>query len=71
MKLIQSGIIPPSILVRKEVSASILAALFPERFENLQEMHHSIMPGSGLLERQSEEQFYIKLAELYQAAALT
>ena len=71
MKLIQSGIIPPSILVRKEVSASILAALFSDRFENLQEMHHSIMPGSGLLEKQSEEQFYIKLAELYQAAALT
>ena len=71
MKLIQSGIIPPSILVRKEVSASILAALFPDRFENLQEMHHSIMPGSGLLEQQSEEQFYIKLAELYQTTSLT
>ena len=71
MKLIQSGIIPPSILVRKEVSASILAALFPDRFDNLQEMHHSIMPGSGLLEQQSEEQFYIKLAELYQTTSLT
>ena len=71
MKLIQSGIIPPSILVRKEVSASILAALFPDRFENLQEIHHSIMPGSGLLEQQSEEQFYIKLAELYQTSSLT
>ena len=71
MKLIQSGIIPPSILVRKEVSASILAALFPDRFENLQEIHHSIMPGSGLLEQQSEEQFYIKLAELYQTTSLT
>jgi len=66
LKLIQSGIIPPSILVRKEVSASILTALFPDRFENLQEMHRSIMPGSGLLERQNEEQFYIKLAQLYQ-----
>ncbi len=71
MNLIQSGIIPPSILVRKEVSASILAALFPDRFKNLQEMHHSIMPGSGLLEQQSEEQFYIKLAELYQTTSLT
>ncbi len=71
MKLMQSGIIPPSILVRKEVSASILTALFPDRFDNLQEMHHSIMPGSGLLEKQSEEQFYIKLAELYQTTSLT
>ncbi len=71
MKLIQGGIIPPSILVRKEVSANILAALFPERFENLQELHYSLMPGSGLLEQQSEEQFYLKLIELYQTSSLT
>ena len=71
MKLIQSGLIPPSILVRKEVSANILAALFPERFANLQEMHYSLMPGSGLLEQQSEEQFYLKLIELYQTSSLT
>lgn len=71
MKLIQSGLIPPSILVRKEVSANILAALFPERFENLQEMYYSLMPGSGLLEQQNEEQFYLKLIELYQTSSLT
>jgi sulfate adenylyltransferase len=71
MKLIQSGLIPPSILVRKEVSANILVALFPERFENLQEMHYSLMPGSGLLEQESEEQFYLKLIALYQTSSLT
>lgn len=71
MKLIQSGLIPPSILVRKEVSANILAALFPERFENLQELHYALMPGSGLLEQQSEEQFYLKLIQLYQTSSLT
>jgi len=71
MKLIQAGLIPPSILVRKEVSANILAALLPDRFENLQEMHYSLMPGSGLLEQQSEEQFYLKLIELYQTSSLT
>ena len=71
MKLIQSGVIPPSILVRKEVSANILAALFPDRFQSLQEMHYSLMPGSGLLEQQSEEQFYLKLIELYQTSSLT
>ena len=71
MKLIQTGLIPPSILVRKEVSANILTALFPERFETLQEMHYSLMPGSGLLEQQSEEQFYLKLIELYQTSSLT
>jgi sulfate adenylyltransferase len=71
MKLIKSGVIPPPILVRKEVSANILAALFPERFENLQELYYSLMPGSGLLEQQSEEQFYMKLIELYQTSSLT
>ena len=71
MSLIQSGLIPPSILMRKEVSANILAALFPERFKNLQEMHYSLMPGSGLLEQQSEEQFYLKLIKLYQTSSLT
>jgi len=71
MALIQSGLIPPPILMRKEVSANILAALFPERFENLQEMHYSLMPGSGLLEQQSEEQFYLKLIQLYQTSSLT
>ncbi len=71
MKLIQSGLMPPPILVRKEVSANILASLFPDRFENLQEMHYSLMPGSGLLEQQSEEQFYLKLIQLYQTSSLT
>ncbi len=71
MKLIQSGLIPPSILVRKEVSANILAALFPDRFKNLQEMHYSLMPGSGLLEQQNEEKFYLNLIELYQTSSLT
>jgi len=71
LKLIESGLLPPPILVRKEVSANIIAALFPDRFENLQEMHYSLMPGSGLLEQQSEEQFYIKLIQLYQTSSLT
>lgn len=71
MALIKSGLIPPSILMRKEVSANILAALFPERFKNLQEIHYALMPSSGLLEQQSEEQFYLKLAKLYQTSSLT
>jgi len=71
LKLIQAGLIPPPILVRKEVSANILAALFPNRFTNLQELHYALMPGTGLLEQQSEEQFYKKLIELYQTSSLT
>jgi len=71
MTLIKHGILPPPILVRKEVSANILAALFPNRIENLQETYYSLMPSSGLLEHQSDEQFYLKLMELYQTSSLT
>jgi len=71
MALIQTGLIPPAILMRKEVSANILAALFPERFKNLQEIHYALMPGSGLLEEKSDEQFYLKLIELHQTSSLT
>ncbi|WP_456429703.1 sulfate adenylyltransferase [Nitratifractor sp.] len=71
MSLIQNGLLPPTILVRKEISANIVAALFPRRFRNLQETYYSLMPSSGLLEPQSDEQFYIKLMELYQTSSLT
>jgi len=71
LKLIKSGMMPPSVLVRREVSASILSALFPERFENLQEIYDSLMPNDGLIEEHSEEDFYIKLMGLYQTTSLT
>jgi sulfate adenylyltransferase len=71
MKLIQSGIIPPTILVRKEVSASILSALYPNRFDNLQDLYYSLMPDSGLIEEKNEEEFYIKLMELYKTTSLS
>ncbi|KIM10417.1 MAG: sulfate adenylyltransferase [Sulfurovum sp. FS08-3] len=71
MKLIQSGIIPPTILVRKEVSASILSALFPNRFDNLLDLYYSLMPDNGLIEEKNEEEFYIKLMELYKTTSLS
>ena len=71
MTLIQNGLLPPTILVRKEISANIISALFPNRFENLQELYYSLMPSSGLLETKSDEQFYEKLMKLYQTSSLT
>ncbi len=71
LTLIKKGIIPPTILMRKEVSANILTALFPDRFDNLQELYYSLMPSSGLLETKTDEQFYAKLMELYQTSSLT
>ncbi len=71
MTLIKNGLLPPSILVRKEISANIVASLFPNRFKNLQETYYSLMPSNGLLEPQSDEQFYLKLMELYRTSSLT
>jgi len=71
MELIRSGILPPTILVRKEISAHIIASLFPNRFKRLQETYDMLIPNSGLLENKSEEDFYIKLMELYQTSSLT
>lgn len=71
LKLMQSGLVPPALLVRKEISASILAALFPNRFDNLQELYYSLMPGTGLIEQQSEEQFYGNLIKLHSTSSLT
>ena len=71
LALITNGILPPIILMRKEVSANIIAALFPNRFSNLQDLYYSLMPSSGLLETKTDEQFYTKLMELYQTSSLT
>ncbi len=72
MELIKNGILPPTILVRKEISAHIVSRLFPKRFKNLQETYDMLVPNSsGILEERSEEEFYIKLMELYQTSSLT
>lgn len=71
LQLIQEGMMPPSILVRREVSASILSSLFPDRFQHLQELYDALMPNDGLIEEHSEEDFYINLMGLYQTTSLT
>jgi len=71
LKLIKAGMMPPSVLVRREVSASILSTLFPDRFENLQEIYDALMPNDGLIEEHDEKDFYIKLMGLYQTTSLT
>ena len=71
MELIKSGILPPPILVRKEISSYIISSLYPNRIKNLQETYDMIFPSSGLLEERNERDFYIKLIELYQTSSLT
>ncbi len=71
LQLIELGLIPPAVLVRKEISALILSKLFPNRFNDLQSLYTNILPLSGLLENHSEEEFYKELIKLYQTTSLT
>ncbi len=70
-ELIKTGLIPPTILMRKEISAKYLSYLFPNRFKNLQKLYYDISPNKGLIEESSEEDFYISLMKLYQTSSLT
>jgi len=70
-ELIKTGLMPPTILMRKEISAKFLSHLFPNRFKNLQKLYYDISPNKGLIEESKEEDFYIALMKLYQTSSLT
>lgn len=69
--LLRSGILPPPILMRKEISAMILSELFPERFTNLQQIYDELFPNKGILETHTYDDFYNELTKLYQTSSLT
>lgn len=71
LELMQQGLLPPAVLVRKEISAMIVSSLYPNRFKNLAKLYYDIMPINGLLEEHSEKDFYIELMNLYQTTSLT
>lgn len=68
--LLREGIMPPSIFMRKEISAMILSELFPNRFENLQKIYNELFPNDGILEPHDEKEFYEQLMNLYQTSSL-
>ena len=70
-ELLFSGILPPAILMRKEISAMILSTLFPNRFENFQKICNDLFPNVGLLEDRTQNDFYLDLMGLYQTTSLT
>ncbi|PSM51488.1 sulfate adenylyltransferase [Campylobacter blaseri] len=70
-ELLYSGILPPPILMRKEISAIILSDLFPNRFKNLQKIYDELFSNQGILETHTYEDFYKELAILYQTSSLT
>ncbi|QOY52650.1 sulfate adenylyltransferase [Candidatus Sulfurimonas baltica] len=71
LELLELGILPPTILIRKEISAFILSRLFPNRFKNLEKLYYALLPVAGLLEEHTEKDFYLELMKLYQTTSLT
>lgn len=71
LELMKIGILPPAVLMRKEISSIILAKLFPDRFTNIEKLYSAIMPVEGLIEEHSEIDFYCELMKLYQTKSLT
>ena len=57
--------------MRKEISALILTALFPQREEKLKKIYQSIASSSGLLDDVDDVNFYEGLMDLYHTSSLT
>jgi sulfate adenylyltransferase len=68
--LLNAGILPPAVLMRKDISAILLSELFPNRFGNIQKIYDDIFPNAGLLEDHDEKDFYLELMNLYQTTSL-
>jgi sulfate adenylyltransferase len=71
MELFEMGILPPAILVRREISSIILCDMFPERSKKLARIHQQLSPNSGILDDFDTSDFYEKLMRLYQTSSLT
>ncbi len=70
-ELFKVGVLPPAVLVRKEISAIVLSALFENRFDGLYGKFTNFFPGTGLIEEMNEEQFYMQIINLHQTVSLT
>jgi len=71
LQLLEAGILPPAVLIRKEISAFLLSKLYPKRFKNLEKLYYDTFATKGLLEEHSEKDFYLELMKLYQTTSLT
>lgn len=70
LQLLKTGLLPPAILMRKDVSAIYLSKMFPNRFKNLGKLYNDLTTNSGLIEEHSEREFYHELMALYQTTSL-
>lgn len=71
LDMLQLGIMPPAILMRKEISSIILSSLFPERSVKLANIRQDLFPSSGILDGFKDSDFYDSLMDLYQTSSLT
>jgi len=71
LALLELGILPPAVLIRKEISAFILSKLLPNRLKNLEKLYSDTFPVQGLLKEHTEKDFYLELMKLYQTTSLT
>ncbi len=71
LELLELGLLPPAVLMRKEISAFLLSKILPNRFKNLEKLYYDILPVEGLLEEHTEKDFYQELMKLYQTTSLT
>jgi sulfate adenylyltransferase len=71
LQLLEAGLLPPAVLIRKEISAFLLSKLYPDRFKNLEKLYYDTFATKGLLEEHTEKDFYLELMKLYQTSSLT
>jgi len=71
LELLELGILPPAVLIRKEISSYILSKLLPNRFKNLEKLYYNTFAVEGLLKEHTEQEFYLELMKLYQTTSLT
>jgi len=71
LELLEVGLLPPAVLIRKEISAFILSQLYPKRFKSLEKLYYDTFATRGLLEEHTEKEFYLELMKLYQTTSLT
>jgi sulfate adenylyltransferase len=69
--LLKVGLLPPAVLVRKEISAIYLSELFPDRFRSLIAKFNNYFPNEGLIEEMTDEKFYLEIMKLHQTVSLT
>ena len=69
-EMLHAGLIPPTVLIRKEITAKLLAYLHPNRFNNVQMIYDTLFPSNGILEKRSDEDLYKELIKLHQTGMI-